>query len=158
MIGQVDASDGSPFPSSNRGKDVRKSKPVDLETQTHGRDYDWISSDVLEVRSSYTNVEGPSTTAPIVNALEGKWQMERPRVGKRICISYDGCYLPVYDILFREQNMKLPLTNFEIRLLRHLLFVLNQMMRTAVGNDRSCGLLFFTQRTKVCRETSIIHK
>ena len=43
-----------------------------------------------------------------------------PGKDKRICSRYDKRQIPMYDIVFRELGLRLPFSDFEVAVFRHL--------------------------------------
>ena len=50
----------------------------------------------------------------------GEWFPWIPEKDSQICSKYDKRRIPMYDIIFREMGLRLPFSDFQVAVFRHL--------------------------------------
>jgi hypothetical protein len=73
-----------------------------MEPPPDADEYRWVITNILTAKSFYTSAGRLSTLVGVKNTLEGDWELEAPINDNRVCISYEGCCLPLYEVLIKD--------------------------------------------------------
>ena len=95
---------------------------------------DWVTNDPWDW-PSYFYKHGEDVFTDVYTHEEGA-QEERslyiPGKESRICSKYDRRQIPMYDIVFREMGLRLPFSDFEVAIFRHLRLAPSQLHRNGI--------------------------